>query len=114
MAVRTATNVLLVEDKPADLNRIQHAMTDSDPELRLGMKREDPEALSFLRKALLLTHVPPPGLMSLDLRFLTRNATERRRLRPGGQRSALCERTLPRGAQWSGSRRPRCSCRQKS
>src|SRR5262245_20045356 len=54
-------------------------MTDPDHVRQLWMRREDPEALSFLRNALLLTPVPPPSLMSLDLRVLTRNGTARRR-----------------------------------
>jgi two-component system response regulator len=68
MERRTLTDVLLVEDNPADVYVIQRVLADRE-DLRLWVMPDGIEALLFLRKEQPLPHVPTPALILLDLKL---------------------------------------------
>lgn len=67
---RTApTDVLLVEDDPADIYVIRRIVADYGHNLRLWIIPDGVEALLFLSKAPPLAHAPTPALILLDLKL---------------------------------------------
>ena len=67
MADRTTTDVLLVEDSPADIYLIQRAVAEWGPNVRLWLVTNGLDALTFLRKESFYLHAPAPALILLDM-----------------------------------------------
>src|SRR6476660_7475203 len=63
------TDVLLVENDPADVYVIQRIVADFGQELRLWVIPDGVEALLFLSKAPPIAHAPTPALILLDLKL---------------------------------------------
>ena len=61
------TDVLLVENDPADIYVIQRIVADFGPELRLWVMPDGMEALQFLCNTPPVAHAPTPALILLDL-----------------------------------------------
>jgi CheY-like chemotaxis protein len=64
----TPKDILLVEDKPADIYLVQRAVADCGPALRLWTVPHGGNALRALHKEIAVA-VPPPALVLLDLRL---------------------------------------------
>jgi CheY-like chemotaxis protein len=69
MMPHAPTDVLLIEDDPADIYVIKRIVADYGHDLRLWIIPDGVEALLFLRKAAPFTHVPTPALILLDLKL---------------------------------------------
>ena len=67
MAGRTTTDVLLVEDSPADIYLIQRAVAEWGRHIRLWLVTNGLDALTFLRKDSFYLHAPSPALLLLDI-----------------------------------------------
>jgi len=63
------TDMLLVEDDPADIYVIQRIVADFGQDLRLWAIPDGVEAFLFLRKAPPFAHAPTPTLILLDLKL---------------------------------------------
>ena len=63
----TPKDMLLVEDSPADIYRVQWALADCSPALRLSVVARSSEALPLLRHEPPFVGVSSPKLVLLDL-----------------------------------------------
>jgi len=61
------TNILLVEDNPADVRLTQEAFKETNLNTILHVVRDGTEALEFLRQTGRFTAVPRPDMILLDL-----------------------------------------------
>ncbi len=64
---KTLTNILLVEDNPADIRLTQEAFKETRQNIILHVVRDGTEALAFLRQTGRFTAVPRPDMILLDL-----------------------------------------------
>lgn len=64
---KTLTNILLVEDNPADVRLTQEAFKETNLNTILHVVRDGTEALEFLRQTGRFTAVPRPDMILLDL-----------------------------------------------
>ena len=64
---KTLTNILLVEDNPADIRLTQEAFKETKQNIILHVVRDGTEALAFLRQTGRFTAVPRPDMILLDL-----------------------------------------------
>ncbi|MBK6325537.1 MAG: response regulator [Chloroflexi bacterium] len=64
---KTLTNILLVEDNPADIRLTQEAFKEANQNTILHVVRDGAEALEFLRQTGRFTAVPRPDMILLDL-----------------------------------------------
>ena len=76
MADLTTTDVLLVEDSPADIYLIQRAVTEWGHNIRLWLVTNGLDALTFLRKEGPYIHAPCPALIILDINLPRMHGTE--------------------------------------
>ena len=72
----TLTQILLVEDSPADIRLTQEALRDAKVLNRLHIARDGVEALAFLRREEPFPDAPRPDLVILDLNIPRLNGKE--------------------------------------
>jgi len=70
------TDVLLVEDNPADIYLVQRALQDCGSHLRLWLVSRGSDALAFLRHEPPFRNVPAPALIFLDLHLPGRSSQD--------------------------------------
>ena len=76
MADLPTTDVLLVEDSPADIYLIQRAVTEWGHNIRLWLVTNGLDALTFLRKDSFYLHAPSPALILLDINLPRMHGSE--------------------------------------
>ena len=59
--------ILLVEDSPGDVRLTREALRDAKMHINLNVARDGIEAMAFLKREGVLSHVPRPSLILLDL-----------------------------------------------